>query len=190
MPVQVRVGGVAVSNTATMAIQKDGQPCSEPDNPFMQTFLGGGKVGAISLARTMFELDVDVLAPATFTVDSASAYFRQETGGVFAFNPFFALSPAGACTAYSRSGNLLAGVPIPFVPPLGLDAGDLTLNGPNGAAGLLRTVMGDSTDYDPTLVGGPGRDQRSPGCSTLPFPRQLRGKWRGRGGYRRDQRGR
>ena len=42
VPVQVRVGGVAVSNTVTMAIQKDGEPCSEPDNPFMQTFLGGG----------------------------------------------------------------------------------------------------------------------------------------------------
>ena len=155
VPVQVRVGGVAVSNTATMAVQKDGQPCSEPDNPFMQTFLGGGKVGAVTLARTMFELDVDVIAPATFTVDQASAYFRQESGGVFAFNPFFALPPAGACTAYSRSGNLLTGIPIPFVPPLGLDAGDITLNGPNGAAELLRTVMGDSTDYDATVVGGP-----------------------------------
>ncbi len=155
VPVQVRVGGVAVSNTVTMAIQKDGEPCSEPDNPFMQTFLGGGKLGAISLARTMFELDVDVLTPFTFTVDQAGGYFRQETGGVFAFNPFFALPPAGACTAYARSGNLLTGAPIPFVPALGLDAGDLALNGPNGAAELLRTVMGDSTDYEPTLVGGP-----------------------------------
>ena len=155
VPVQARVGGVAVSNTVTMAIQKDGQSCSEPDNPFMQTFLAGGKVGAVSLVRTMFELDVDVFTPATFTVDQAGGYFRQETGGVFAFNPFFALPPAGACTAYSRSGNLLTGIPIPFVPPLGLDAGDLTLNGPNGAAELLRTVMGDSTEYDPTLVGGP-----------------------------------
>ena len=155
VPVQARVGGVAVSNTATMALQKDGQRCSEPDNPFMQTFLGGGKVGAITLARTLFELDVDVLAPATFTLDRAGGYFRQESGGVFAFNPFFALPPAGACTAYSRSGNLLAGVPIPFVPPLGLDAGDLTLGGPNGAAELLRTVLGDSTDYDASVVGGP-----------------------------------
>ena len=155
VPVQARVGGVAVSNTVTMAVQKDGQPCSEPDNPFMQTFLGGGRVGAINLVRTMFESDVDVIAPATFTLDQAGGYFRQETGGVFAFNPFFALPPAGACTAYSRSGNLLTGIPIPFVPALGLDAGDITLNGPSGAAALLRTVMGDSTDYDPTLVGGP-----------------------------------
>ena len=155
VPVQARVGGVAVSNTVTMALQKDGQPCSEPDNPFMQTFLGGGRVGAINLVRTMFESDVDVFTPATFTVDQAGGYFRQETGGVFAFNPFFALPPAGARTAYSRSGNLLTGIPIPFVPALGLDAGDLTLNGPSGAAELLRTVMGDSTDYDPTLVGGP-----------------------------------
>ncbi len=138
-----------------MAIQKDGEPCSEPDNPLMQTFLGGGKLGAISLARTMFELDVDVFTPFTFTVDQAAGYFRQETGGEFAFNPFFALPPAGACTAYARSGNLLTGAPIPFVPAIGLDAGDLALNGPNGAAELLRTVMGDSTDYDPTVVGGP-----------------------------------
>ena len=155
VPVQARVGGSAVSNTVTMAIQKDGAACSEPDNPFMQTFLGGGAIGAITLARTLIESDVDVLSPSTFTVDQAGGYFRQETGGVFAFNPFFALPPAGACTAYSRSGNLLAGIPIPFVPAVGLDAGELSLNGPNGAAELLRTVTGDSTDYDPTLVGGP-----------------------------------
>jgi uncharacterized protein (TIGR03437 family) len=155
VPVQARVGGSAVSNTVTMAIQKDGDACSEPDNPFMQTFLGGGAIGAITLERTLFESDVDVLSPSTFTVDQAAGYFRQETGGVFAFNPFFALPPAGACTAYSRSGNLLAGIPIPFVPTAGLDAGELSLNGPNGAAELLRTVTADSTDYDPTVVGGP-----------------------------------
>ncbi len=155
VPVRARVGGVAVSNTVTMAIQKDGQSCSEPDNPFIETLLSGGTAGAVSLARTLFELDVDVIAPATFTLDQAGGYFRQETGGTFAFNPFLALPPAGACTAYSGFGDLLTGGFIPFVPPLGLDAGDLTLNGPSGAAALLRTVMGGSTDYDPTVVGGP-----------------------------------
>ena len=155
VPVRVRVGGVAVSNTATMALQKDGQPCSEPENPFIQTLLSGGKAGALSLVRTKIEADVDVLVPATFTVDSASAYFRQESGGVFAFNPFLALPPAGSCTAYSGFGDLLTGGFIPFVPALGLDAGELMLNGPSGTAALLRTVMGGSTEYDPAIIGGP-----------------------------------
>ena len=117
VPVRVRVGGVAVSNTVTMAIQKDGQSCSEPDNPFIETLLSGGKAGAVSLVRTLFELDVDVIAPATFTLDQAAGYFRRETGGTFAFNPFLALPPAGACTAYSGFGDLLTGGFIPFVPP-------------------------------------------------------------------------
>lgn len=155
VPVQVRVGGSAVSNTVTMAIQSEGNLCSEPDNPFTQTFLDGGTIGAVTLTRALLESTVDVIAPSTFTVDQAAGYFQSESGGPFPFNPFFALPPAGACTAYSRPGDLLAGDAIPFVPSAGLDAGELSLNGPNGSAQLPPAVSDGSTDYNPTVVGGP-----------------------------------
>ncbi len=166
VPVRVRVQGEAVSNTATIAIQKDGEPCSEPDNPLMAAALGGGKVGAVALMRTIFDMNLDVLAPATFTVDHAAGYFRQETGGEFPFNPLLAFPPANSCTAYAVKGDVLRGGALPFLPPGRLDAGNLALSGPAGTAELPAVQTGQGTEYPAATIGGP---QNRPGVPDEPL---------------------
>ncbi len=155
VPLRVRVAGVAVSNTVTMAIEGDQQRCSEPENPAIETFLSGGTIGVVEMLRTVLEADAGVIAPVAFTFDGAKGYFRQESGGELAFNPHFALPPQGACVAYAVAGDLVRGIPSPYVSSPGLDAGEITLNGPNGAAELERTVVGESTVYNNVTVGGP-----------------------------------
>ncbi len=155
VPLRVRVAGVAVSNTVTMAIEGDQQRCSEPENPAIETFLSGGTIGVVEMLRTVLEADAGVIAPVAFTFDGAKGYFRRESGGELAFNPHFALPPQGACVAYAVAGDLVRGIPSPYVSSPGLDAGEITLNGPNGAAELERTVVGESTVYNNVTVGGP-----------------------------------
>ena len=155
VPVLVRVNDVAVSNTVTMAIQSEGKRCVEPELPAITTFLDGGAIGVVDLLKTLFELDVDVLSRASFTVDHIAGYFHDETGGQFAFNPALALPSHDSCTAYAVAGDVLSGVPYPYVNSNGLDAGEITVNGPNGARALPRTVKGEETLYTQTRVGGP-----------------------------------
>ena len=155
VPLRVRVAGVAVSNTVTIAIEGDQQRCSEPQNPAIETVLSGGTIGIVNMLRTVFEADAGVITPVAFTIDTASAYFSRETGGELAFNPLFALPPHGACAAYAFAGDLVRGIPFPYASSPGLDAGEITLNGPAGAAELERTVVGESTFYNQVTVGGP-----------------------------------
>jgi uncharacterized protein (TIGR03437 family) len=154
VPLRVRVAGEAVSNTVTMAIESDQQRCSEPENPAIETFLSGDdRPGADAADGVRNRCRHH--RPVAFTIDNAWAYFSRESGGELAFNPLFALPPHGACVAYAVAGDLVGGIPSPYVSSPGLDAGEITLNGPAGAAELERTVEGESTVYSNVTVGGP-----------------------------------
>jgi len=180
VPVLLRVGSRA-GNVVTMAIHPEGRPCSDPDNPFLPAFLRGGRLGAVLLFRYALHLDTSVFRPSRFAFETAQAYFRQEAGGELAFNPYFSLPPAGACTAYASSGNLLRGVRFPFANPTpGLDAGTLSVSGSAGARPLATTTFGAGTYYNPTLVGAAATIPSAPESPVFYVPGTL--QVRGGGG--------
>ena len=113
VPVQIRTGGVTVSNTVTIAISADGSACSETGNAFAQPLLAGKKIGVVALLRTAVTEDVGLPAPATVTTDTSMVTFQQEAPNGFGFNPIFSLPPAGTCTSYTVTGDLFDGDPMP-----------------------------------------------------------------------------
>ncbi|MGO9094656.1 MAG: hypothetical protein ACLQGV_05485 [Bryobacteraceae bacterium] len=162
VPVQVRTGGVTVSNSATLAISADGSPCKESGNALAAPFLAGKKLGVIAALRTPVTEDVGLPAAATVTTDSLMITFQQENvSGLPPFNPFFSLPPAGACTAYSPQGDMFDGDPFPLSGATGkfLDAGSsLALTGSAGsrtakrATGNVRNFQPLGYTYDGSLV--------------------------------------
>jgi uncharacterized protein (TIGR03437 family) len=156
VPLRVVVDGVAVSNTATMAIQKDGEPCSEPDNPFLEPFLSGGSHGLLALLKTSVKADVGVITPTEYSFEQSFRYFARKTAGEFAFDPWYALPPAGSCTSYVTSGDVLMLARNPFRGTTALLAGGISLTGANGTVPLgavATTAL--STVFSKVLVGGP-----------------------------------
>ena len=113
VPLQIRTAGATVSNAVTMAISSDGSPCSDPANAFTQPFLGGKRLGLVAMLRTAVTEDVGLKTPATVTTDASMITFQQEGATPFGFNPIFSLPPAGTCTAYTATGDLFDGDPMP-----------------------------------------------------------------------------
>jgi uncharacterized protein (TIGR03437 family) len=145
VPVQIRTSGVTVSNTATMAISPDGARCSDSINALSAPFLGGQKTGLIALLRTDVIEDVGTQLPnqpaPNVTTDSAIMTFQQENATPFTFNPVFSLPPPGSCTAYTASGDLFDGDPLPGALTSGkfLNAGaQLTLTNATGTRTVKR----------------------------------------------------
>jgi uncharacterized protein (TIGR03437 family) len=103
VPVVVRVGGSVVSNTATMAIDPNGAPCTDAANSLSATFRAGGRFGAALLRHEDDQMTVNG-ATQSFSIDRAALSLRQETGGVWAFNPYVSFPPLGTCTAYGIAG--------------------------------------------------------------------------------------
>jgi uncharacterized protein (TIGR03437 family) len=114
VPVVVRVNGSVVSNTATMAIDPNGAPCTDSANPIAAVFRAGGRFGA---ALLMYEEDQVTVngAAQDFSVESAALSLRQEAGGVWAFNPYISFPPLGTCTAYGIAGVLPALADLPGI---------------------------------------------------------------------------
>jgi uncharacterized protein (TIGR03437 family) len=134
VPIQVRTEGATLSNTATMAITKDGSPCTDPFNPYAQEILAGGNIGHINFNRTVASYTI-VSPPATdITLDMATVEFVADSAGTFPFNPVLSLPPAGTCTVVQHAGDLTTQrLANPFLTRK-LDAGSaLTVTGFKGA---------------------------------------------------------
>ncbi len=100
VPVTIRSGGV-VSNDTTISVSAPGQPCSNAPDSFQQRLRQGGKLGSMSLLHTR-----PAEGGAAFEV--ASAFFGEEAGGLFAYDPSHAELPAGACIV-EQTRNALVG---------------------------------------------------------------------------------
>jgi uncharacterized protein (TIGR03437 family) len=105
VPVQVRTSGTTVSNTASMAIDANGAPCTDPSNPVSSTLIKGGATGVLSLIRTTIHQDVGVNAPVDVTGDSLSFTASQRPPGPFQFVPFLSAPPPGTCATYRGTGD-------------------------------------------------------------------------------------
>jgi uncharacterized protein (TIGR03437 family) len=136
VPVQVRTGGAAVSNTATVAISADGGPCADPMNPLSglraaQTF------GVVLAGR--FETGFDYVPglELRFGADSMAASFQRQAATPWAFNRILSLPPPGACTVYGFRGSALSQRSAP----------DLLSLAPTLDAGTAVTVSSGSESY-------------------------------------------
>ena len=153
VPVYIRTGGTAVSNTATMAITADGSPCQEPNNALASVLIKGGTAGSYAPTRITVRHDVGARSPIDATTDTFGAYQAQEKPGPFNFNPMFSLPPAGTCTTYSIIGDHVndKNATIPgMTPPTGraLDSGSINV----GGAKVSKTTQGGGY---PGMTGTP-----------------------------------
>jgi uncharacterized protein (TIGR03437 family) len=146
VPVQVKVGN-NFSNIVTMAIGPQGQPCSDPLNPFSELVSGGRKGGSIFLVRANAHAQIDpTQAPLDLSLDLGLAAFEDNTGkGDIGFNPLFSLPPVGTCSSYA--GNL--------------DLSSL-LSNPSG-------LVGGSGLLGKNLDAGPAISVTGPKGNTLPL---------------------
>jgi uncharacterized protein (TIGR03437 family) len=153
VPIQVRTGGITVSNTITMAISADGSPCSDPANPYAKEILAGGKIGNFTLSRTVSPYTIVNPPPTIISVDTANVAFVDVAAGGFPFNAALSLPPSGSCTVIQRSGDFLTDAfPNPFIQK-SLDAGPtLTLTGSGSRTVSLPAAR--SVEIGANLPGG------------------------------------
>ena len=147
MPVVVRLGGSAVSNTVTMAIDPKGAPCTDPADSLGAIFRAGGKFGAALLVHDNLQFNVDGAAQ-SYTADYGSVSLRQEAGGAWAFNPYVSLPPVGTCTAYGIAGEF--GV-LNDAPGLAASVKDLNGGASLSIAGSAGTVSLPQGTTSPVL---------------------------------------
>jgi len=139
VPLQVLVNGNA-SNTVTIAINNNRQPCSDT-SPFSGPSRSGGKNATIGLARLSYTDPTNAFKIGNGTVDVGLATFNQSSGtGALGFSVFASLPPLNTCTYYNNVGGLnglLGGqMPSNTSGATPLDAGPtITLQGPNGTEG-------------------------------------------------------
>ena len=149
VPVYVRVAG-AVSGATTMAIMPQGGACSDTHNPISAALIAGGKIvnGVFYQAVTPIGQFANY-PPVVISVDQASASATQQAGGQFAFDPFLAQPPRGACSSYTMGGNIMAtgfnlasaGRPLDLGTVTANSAGNnVPLTSPK--AGLYSTLLG------------------------------------------------
>ena len=154
VPVLVRTDHTVTSNATTIAIQSQGQSCSDSGNPFAPVYTAPSKTGTITLSRVQFIAQTDIPQPTQLNLDIGGAVFRQEPGGQFFFNSAYAFPPAGACTVYTGQGNILVQDAVPGSTRTGksLNAGaSLNLTGGSGSRQLARTGT-DFPEYH-TYIG-------------------------------------
>jgi len=142
VPVLARAG-TRVSNTIILAVRRADGPClPRPEWPF-ERFSPGARAGLIVLTRSAVDLDLPSAEKMSFTVDDAAAAFLQVTPGASGFAPLRELPPPGACITYAgiwHTAALLTDslpeVILHGVNGNGLDAGEITVEGPAGKGAL------------------------------------------------------
>lgn len=155
VPIYVRVNG-AVSNSTTMAIMPEGGACADAHNPVSAEMIKGGKVVQAVLSRIATDSGVIPGVNLRLVTDVASVRTREEPGGVFAFDPFLAAPPAGACTSYTFGGNVIRD-PIQFASPgrtlalgdLAADSGASSVKLGPRRAGLISETIGGGFPVKP-----------------------------------------
>ena len=99
VPVQVRTRGATMSNAATLAIDPEGNACSDPFNPVGEAMRKGGRFGIVAPQR--FDVLVDLQGQTEqVVIDQIDVALHQGEGGDLWFNPATSLPPVGACTFY------------------------------------------------------------------------------------------
>ena len=144
VPVYIQTNGAIVSNVVTMAIANTGANCFDGQNSSLQTFLKGGRVGALVALRSSVHEDIGVFSTVDVTADYAGVIASSELGSMTAFNPFLSHPPAGTCTVYTMAGDIFGNttaLPGSFSTGALLDTGSsLTLTG-SGAPLQLNTLL-------------------------------------------------
>lgn len=147
VPVYVRTAGATVSNFVSMAITPDGSSCLKSGSPFVTP----GKYGAFVSLRVTTHEDIGTLAPIDVTGDYATAFAYQAPATSFPFHPIFSWPPAGTCTVYTVTGDLLKGDILPGVVPNGSTAlnfgSAFTLSGPRGMTMLQNFLSANPLQY-------------------------------------------
>jgi hypothetical protein len=151
VPVQVKAGDVW-SNVVTMAIEPNGNTCSDPTNPASSLTSQGGKVGVVALTRLSASLNVAGQGQQNLDADIGIAALTQvAAGGDLGFNMLTSMPPSGTCQAYSGVqdvSELLGGAfggPVQVQGTTAyLDGGaTLRIAGPGGtSAGLDKSTNG------------------------------------------------
>jgi hypothetical protein len=167
--IQVTAAGMA-SNTVTLAIAADRQPCSDT-NPLSAMPRSGGKNATLVLSRLNF---TDAAKPSNNgTADIGLAIFEQlSSGGDLAFDLYASLPPRNSCTYYSNM-NSVNSVLVGGMPSTGsasLNAGmTITIAGPKGTRGF--TYADSSKKVSPyfSLLGAGGSVASSGLSSDAPF---------------------
>jgi hypothetical protein len=159
VPVQVKAGDVW-SNVVTMAIDANGQTCTDAANPTSTLTSTGGKVGVVMLTRLSISTVTPTKGAQTLDADLGIASFpKMQAGGDLGFNMLTSLPPSGTCQAYAGVrdvSDLLGGA---FGGPLQttggstmMDAGaTLRLSGPGGKTA---TMEGSTNGMYMGLLGG------------------------------------
>jgi uncharacterized protein (TIGR03437 family) len=157
VPVQVRTKKAVVSNTVTIAIQQNGQPCGDTFNPLSSALRAGGKLGLALPLRTAvtqanFHGSVD-----EYTVDEFFGAFRQVPALDAYFDAASALPPLGTCTTYLTDATFSPGQLLQSIPGTvhGADSSkELTTAGAQRSItpsslwnSLVGGLLGKSTEY-------------------------------------------
>ena len=135
VPLYVRTAGTILSNAVTVAIDANGNPCSEANNSLASGFLSGAKIGTLRLMRSSTRMDLGVQTPVESVNDIFQFDLAQATGGDFAFSPLFSQPPQGSCSVFLATGDVLSGgTPAAINIKRQLDAGaSFTLTSSSGS---------------------------------------------------------
>ncbi len=158
VPVVMKIGNL-VSNTVTIPIAASGRQCT-PSNPALSQSdyarvlaAGSYTAGGVSLSRQTTTSTSGIPGFSTTTTtksDTASASFMKVTGNLAAvFNSQYEYPAIGSCTVYTFAGqsyNPMAGLTYQS-----LDAGAVSVSGPNGTRTLNRSESGGLLSYSLTL---------------------------------------
>jgi len=105
VPVTVRLNGMVVSNTVTLAVSDDAGPCRDDFNPVGSAMRRGDRMALLLPSRIDALTDVLVAEPTNVVTDWFYASIRDEPGGEFFFNPLYSLPPIGSCTTFGSKGD-------------------------------------------------------------------------------------
>ncbi len=158
VPVVMKIGNL-VSNTVTIPIATSGRQCTPSNSALSQSdyarvlAAGSFTAGGVSLSRQTTTSSIGIPGFSTTQTtksDTASASFMKVTGSLAGmFNSQYEIPTIGSCTVYTFSGqtyNPLAGLAYQS-----LDAGTVSVSGPNGARTLNKSESGGLLGYSLTL---------------------------------------
>jgi uncharacterized protein (TIGR03437 family) len=184
VPVFIQTNGAIVSNVVTIAIANSGANCFDGQNSSLQTFIKGGRAGAVVALRSSIHEDIGVRSTVDVTADYAGIIASSELGSATAFNPFLSHPPAGTCTVNTMAGDIFGNtiaLPGSFSTGALLDTGSsFTLTGssaPQQLNTLLKPLLNIGyvgsaiTGFtpDPGLMLNPGQFKLSgPGGKDVP----------------------
>lgn len=171
VPVQVTANG-APSNSTSMSISPNGGTCSD-EGGLSSTAIaaaeanGSASIGSLSLNRLSLSVDAGSIPSQTFQLntDTASGSFlRYSLDQLLRFRGLLNVTTEGACIAVQFVGSEVSAEDPFSDQAVGLDAGSVSLAGPNGTRDLNRTSTGQYfASFNSGIPGLPG------GIPGLPF---------------------